>query len=100
MSLFMQGSKYNTGGRIYPIPAPVKWTEWKRTFCFLPRKSITGIFIVGPVWYRMQESLIHEYASDVGYYVSADLGYIEYIGFIEYADRKKDIFLRRLIGNK
>lgn len=94
MSLFMVGDKRNSGGRIYPIPAPVAWGEWKRTFCFLPRKDITGIFIIGSIWYRMQESRIYEYKNDIGYYVSSDLG------FIEYACRKKDIFLRDLIGKK
>ena len=92
MSLFMNAPKRNSGGRIYPIPdrQPVTWTKWRRTFCLLPRKDITGTFIIGPIWYRMQETRIHEYEDDIGYYVSSSLGYIEY------ANRKKDIFLRSL----
>ena len=71
-------------------PDAVTWTEWKSTFCLLPRKDITGTFIIGPIWYRMQETRIHEYEDDIGHYVSSDLG------FIEYARTKKDIFLRSL----
>lgn len=94
MSLFMVGDKRNSGGRIYPTPPPVEWTKWKRTFCLLPRKDITGIYVIGPMWYRMQESRIHEYEDDVGYYISSGLG------FIEYARTKKDIFLRSLTGKE
>lgn len=72
------------------VPDAYTWTGWKRTFCLLPRKDITGIYVIGPIWYRMQESRIHEYEDDIGYYVSFDLG------FIEYARNKKDIFLRSL----
>ena len=71
-----------------------EWTKWKKTFCFLPRKDITGIFIIGPIWYRMQESRMYEYENDIGYYISSDLG------FIEYARTKKDIFLRSLTGKE
>ena len=70
------------------------WTEWKRTFCFLPRKDITGIFIIGPIWCRMRKDRMYEYENDVGYYISANLGYIEY------ARTKKDIFLRSLSGER
>lgn len=68
------------------------WTEWKRTFCLLPRKDITGRFLIGLIWYRMQESHIYEYEDDIGYYVSSGMG------FIEYARTKKDIFLHNLNG--
>lgn len=69
-----------------------KWTGWRRAFCFLPRKSITGLYIIGPMWYRMQENRIYKYKDDICYYISTNLG------FIEYAERKKDIFLRSLNG--
>ncbi len=70
------------------------WTDWERTFCFLPRKDIKGIHIIGPAWYRMQECRILEYENDVGYYMSSSLGWIEY------AQSKKDIFLRSLNGEE
>ena len=73
---------------------PVVWTDWERTFCLLPRKDIRGIYIIGPIWYRMQESRIYEYENDVGYYLSSDLGYIEY------ARNKKDVFLHNLNGEE
>lgn len=81
-------------GIIHNGKLKTEWTVWKKTFCFLPHKDITGIFIMGPIWYRMQKTRIHEYENDIGYYVSSSLGYIEY------ANRKKDIFLRSLKQTK
>lgn len=82
------------GGIIHNGKLKTEWTKWKKTFCFLPHKDITGIFIMGPIWYRIQESCIYEYPDDVGYYVSANLGYVEY------ARTKKDIFCRSLTGKE
>jgi len=71
-----------------------EWTKWRETFCFLPHKDITGIFIMGLIWCRVQESRIYKYENDIGYYISSNLGYVEY------ARTKKDIFLRSLAGKE
>ena len=35
------------------------WSEWKRTFLFLPKTTITGNEIIGLAWTRMEEMRIH-----------------------------------------
>lgn len=87
-------------GQVRAGELKIEWTEWQRTFLFLPRKTITGTVIIGPAWCRMQKDHRYEFKNDVGYYISQGLGFIEYDGFIEYATKKKDIFLRRLTGEE
>lgn len=81
-------------GIIHTGKLETKWTVWKRTICVLPRKDITGIYIMGLVWHRVQEARVYNFQDDVGYYLSQNLGYIEY------AQSKKDIFLRSLNGEE
>ena len=68
------------------------WTEWKRTFLFLPKKTITGNEIIGFAWTRMEEMRVREYEEEVGYYLSPGLD------GVEYARNKKEIFLINLKG--
>ena len=68
------------------------WTEWKRTFLFLPKKTIAGNEIIGFAWTRMEEMRVREYDDVVGYYVFPGKD------GIEYARNKKEIFLIKLKG--
>lgn len=70
------------------------WTEWKRTFLFLPKETITGNEIIGFAWTRMEEMRIREYEEAIGYYLTPDKD------GIEYARNKKEIFLVNLKGEE
>lgn len=72
----------------------VPWTEWKRTFLFLPKETITGNEIIGFAWTRMLECRVREYENDVGYYLATGNEWIEY------ARNKKEIFLHNLKGEE
>jgi len=70
----------------------VTWTEWKRTFLFLPKETITGREIIGCAWTRMQEGRVREYEEAIGYYLAPGKE------GVEYARNKKEIFVNNLKG--
>ena len=71
-----------------------EWTEWKRTFLFLPKETITGNEIIGFAWTRMEVMRIHEYEDAIGYHLSPGKD------GTEYARNKKEIFLNNLKGEE
>ena len=39
------------------------WGEWRKTFSPVPRKSIKGIWIIGPMYGRTRELFVQDYSS-------------------------------------
>jgi len=88
--IFMQGNKFNGGGRIYPAArTPIAWGEWKRCVMIRSRESITGKQIYGFGWMRKEG--LWEDPDAPGYY----MGRLK-----QYAKNRKEIFKFKLTDNK
>lgn len=66
------------------------WTEWKRTFLFLPKTTITGNKVIGFAWTRAHEFFVGEDGETIGFYIAPEER--------EYVRSKKEIFVDNLKG--